>query len=304
MHQLPPDLAALASAVERPIEGFFGPKSMSWHIAKERVLFLGGPRALLLQLAHPHVAQGVADHSAFLTDPLGRSFRTFSTVFRIVFGSVDEAIDASAATRRIHAKVKGELPEDAGQFKAHSHFHANRGDLLFWVHATLVESAIYIYDRYVARLGPEERDRYYQEAKLFARLFGAQERDMPPTYRDFTAYFDDMVNQHLAVSSTARELCQALMWGPPLFRPLAPGNFLLAGGMLPRHIRDDYGLPWNFAMEAGYQQITRNVRRLVPHLPPQVRELTPYRQAVRRISGRPSTLSRVPIVGSALKLPF
>ena len=52
------------------------------------MLLLGaGPRALLLQIAHPLVAAGVADHSDFRSDPWRRLDGTLRSYLRIIYGS-------------------------------------------------------------------------------------------------------------------------------------------------------------------------------------------------------------------------
>jgi uncharacterized protein (DUF2236 family) len=50
--------------------GLYGPASEAWRLNREATILLGaGPRALLLQLAHPLVAEGVDQHSAFRENP-------------------------------------------------------------------------------------------------------------------------------------------------------------------------------------------------------------------------------------------
>ncbi|MBU98645.1 MAG: histidine kinase, partial [Acidimicrobiaceae bacterium] len=56
--------------------GLFGPGSISWEILGDVSSFVGGIRALLIQAAHPEVVAGVADHSRYREDPLGRLNRT------------------------------------------------------------------------------------------------------------------------------------------------------------------------------------------------------------------------------------
>lgn len=279
---LPPDLRALAKEVKHPELGFFGPNSISWRVARENVLFMGGPRALLLQLAHPHVAQGVSEHSAFMEDPIGRSLRTFSTVYRMVFGSMDTALQVAVRTRAIHSAVKGTLKHDGGEFHEGSRYYANRGDLLFWVHATLIDSAIYVYERTVKKLTKREKAKYYEESKTFAKLFGTQDKNIPATYEDFEAYMQHMIDQVLQVTPAAKELCTALLSGPSwVFRPFAPGSYLLAGGTLPPRLREQYGLPWNLAMQFAYDSTVRTVRLALPLMPPPLRYLPAYQLAVK-----------------------
>ncbi|MGH2727734.1 MAG: oxygenase MpaB family protein, partial [Actinomycetota bacterium] len=87
--------------------GFFGPGSMNWRVNKEQVMLLGGGRALLLQLAHPMVAAGVAQHSDFASDPLKRLRRTLDATLAIVFGTIAEAERAAAQVRAVHNAVRG-----------------------------------------------------------------------------------------------------------------------------------------------------------------------------------------------------
>jgi len=72
--------------------GFYGPRSEAWRLNREAMLLLGaGPRALLLQIAHPLVAAGVAEHSDFRSDPWARLSGTLRSYLRIVYGTADAA---------------------------------------------------------------------------------------------------------------------------------------------------------------------------------------------------------------------
>ena len=86
-----------------------------------------------MQIAHPWVAQGVADHSASLDDPLGRFHRTFSAMFSFVFGTLDQAFDAARSLHRRHEAIQGHLRDRAGPFAAGSAYRANQLPALRWV---------------------------------------------------------------------------------------------------------------------------------------------------------------------------
>src|SRR3954466_4004943 len=103
-----------------PVEGIFGPDSVTWRVDREAAVFLGAGRALLLQLAHPWVAAAIAEHSRTVADPIGRFHQTFNTVFTMVFGTRDQALAAARRLRRRHAAVTGILPWTAGRFAAGS----------------------------------------------------------------------------------------------------------------------------------------------------------------------------------------
>src|SRR6266480_4558490 len=111
-------LELIRARVTSPLAGVFGPSSMTWRMNRESILFLAAGRALRLQLAHPWVAAAVADHSKALTDPVARFHRTFRVVFRMVFGTVDQAFAAARSLHRRHGSITGVLPEAVGPFEA------------------------------------------------------------------------------------------------------------------------------------------------------------------------------------------
>src|SRR5918992_5334248 len=86
---------------------FFSPDTMIWQVHREMVLLAAGGRALLMQLAHPKVAAGVAQHSQFKEDPLGRLQRTTDTLWSILFGERSEARAALEQMKNVHRKVQG-----------------------------------------------------------------------------------------------------------------------------------------------------------------------------------------------------
>src|SRR4051812_26095975 len=167
--------------------GLFGPGSLTWRVNREGALLLGGGRALLLQVAHPLVAAGVAEHSNYREDPFGRLYRTLDTVTAIVFGSTEQAHEAAARLQRVHTRVKGEAA-DGTPYVATDH------ELIMWVHATLVDTSLLVYETYIGPLSPKERERYYEEQKLLGEQYGVPCDEQPATYRDFTEYVDEMIH--------------------------------------------------------------------------------------------------------------
>jgi uncharacterized protein (DUF2236 family) len=128
-------LDTVCKAAAGPVAGVFGPASLTWRIDREAAIFLGAGRALLLQLAHPWVAAGIAEHSRTLADPIDRFHRTFNTVFTMVFGTLDSALAAARRLHRRHGAVTGMLPSTAGRYAAGSAYRANEVSALRWVHA-------------------------------------------------------------------------------------------------------------------------------------------------------------------------
>src|SRR5206468_2259712 len=83
---------------------------------REIILLLAWGPAILLQLAHPLVAQGVADHSTFRSSPRGRLRRfqgTLEAMLRLSFGTEAEARLVIARINAIHDHVNGQLTDVA-----------------------------------------------------------------------------------------------------------------------------------------------------------------------------------------------
>src|SRR4051794_4539106 len=167
--------------------GLFGPGSLTWRVNREGVLLLGGGRALLLQVAHPLVAAGAAQHSNYREDPFGRLYRTPDTVTTVVFGSTPEAKEAAARLHRGHTRVKGTADDGTP-------YLATDPDLIMWAHATLVDTAPLVYENYVGPLSMEQKGRYYEEQKLLGEQYGVPCDQQPSTSGDFNEYFDQTVH--------------------------------------------------------------------------------------------------------------
>jgi uncharacterized protein (DUF2236 family) len=266
-----------------PAEGIFGPTSMTWRIDREAVIFLGAGRALLLQLAHPWVAAAVAEHSRTFADPVGRFHRTFELMFTMVFGSLDSALAASRRLHRRHATISGVLPEAIGSFARGSSYCANDLAALRWVHATLVETAAIAHDLILPPLSREERERYWDESRLLAALFGLKSADLPADWASFADYNAAMAQSDtLSVSPAAREVVGQIFTGGP--RWLRPPRWYLAlsARMLPERIRIGFGFDFDERDNRAADRALAWIRRVYPHLPARLRYVGPYHEAQAR----------------------
>jgi uncharacterized protein (DUF2236 family) len=262
--------------------GLYGPESVTWRINREMVLLVGGGRALLLQVAHPLVAAGVEQHSNYREDPWGRLYRTLEVTTRIVFGDPHVSDRASRRLQGSHVKVRGVSDEDGAPYDARD------PDLLTWVWATLVDTSLLVYTRYIRPLSVPDVSRYYEEQKLFAHACGVPEGHYPATYEDFRAYWERMVDQELRVTEAARNVARATLnpSAPLLVRPallpVSEALTLVTVGLLPRRVRDDFGFDWGPGRELLLSASTQMVRRVMPLLPSLLREFPPARAAAHR----------------------
>lgn len=263
---------------------------MTWRVNCEVAVHLGGMRALLMQIAHPKVAQGVADHSDFRGNPLGRLRRTFDSVHAMVFGTRDEALHAAIRLRRVHESVQGELATPVNGLTRQ--YRANDPDLLLWVFATLIDSAILSYETFVRPLTTAEKQQLYGESKVFARLSGVQPDALPADLDAFTEYVCGMIDHGpLVITPIAAQIAETLLKGPPPLYPFQPSNYVLAAGMLPEQLRERLGIRWNPPVQAAWAIGRRVVRRVVPRMPDALRYVPSSRRALRRCD-LPDSLQR------------
>jgi len=253
-----------------PAQSLFGPQTLTWRINREAVLLLGGGRALLLQIAHPLVAAGVAAHSRYEREPLQRLWRTLDLTLTTVFGSAAEALAAVRRVEHVHGRVHGVLDEAVGPFPRGTRYDASDPALLLWVHATLFDSALVAYERFVGLLSPRERAAYYAESTISARLFGIPARMIPATLSEFRAYMRDMLNgPTLAVGPASRAIAAALL-SPPLpfgLRQVAGSTRLFTIGLLPAVIRRRYGYTWTRTRARAFDALSATIRIGLPVLP-------------------------------------
>ena len=239
----------------------------SRRIAAERILLLAWPRAILLQLAHPLIAAGVADHSSFrggTASAFRRLHATIDAMLAITFGSHDEREHALDGIRAIHTRVHGTLKIACGPFAAGTPYSAEDPALLLWVHATLVESMVLIYEQLVAPLTMAERDQYCADSASAAIELGARDAEVPRDWRALRAYIDaQYATSTMTVGHDARMLAQSLLspMGGPIGRSfVAPLLFLIAAGPLPEHVRRGYGFAWNGRRERACHAVMKMLR--------------------------------------------
>lgn len=271
-------LNQMMERVDDPIEGFFGTGSMAWKVNREFVIGLGAMRALLMQVAHPAVAQGVADHSDYARRPFKRAYTTMKSQQEIVFGDCKEAIMTLERVFARHTAVQGSVLLNSTEEVQYS---GNDVNLKLWVHATLIDSVMWAYQTFLPRLSEFEIRQFYQESILFAELMGIPVEIVPTTYPKLVEWMDDMVYRgEVKVNDQARKIGESLLWLP--IRPAKPFNYVLAAVSLPTAIREQYGFKLGRLNSAVFNLGAQGVRIGMRLLPRRLRITPPYWRASKR----------------------
>jgi uncharacterized protein (DUF2236 family) len=236
----------------------------SWirRVAGEPVLLFGGGRALLLEIAHPLVAAGVAEHSSFRSDPFGRLRRTLEVLQAITFGSRRDALGAARSVERAHARVRGRLGGATARFPAGTPYSGRDPELVRWVWATLVDTAWVVYERFVTPLAPDARDAFYAGHQVVGRLFGVPPEQVPPDWPAFRAWFDGVVaSDALEVTPLAREIGRAV-FEPTAGTPQGRLARSITAALLPERLREAFELPWDATRAARLDSLVASVQAL------------------------------------------
>jgi uncharacterized protein (DUF2236 family) len=267
----------------------FTPNRQIWTIDRETVLLLGAGRALLLQVAHPLVAAGVAEHSAFARDRLGRLRRTLDMSYALVFGDLDTAQAAVRRMDTVHARVRGVLREAVGRFPAGTPYDAMDPELRLWVHATLIDTSLVVYQRFVRPLSQAQRAEYWADSCGVARLLGIPESMIPTTLDDFRDYVARTLTRDVTVGPASRALARLIF--PPGGAMLVPAVAfvkLITVGLLPSEVRCQYGYRWSRGRERLLEAFAAAVRAALPAMPRVLRVASAARAVERRtlLAGR------------------
>ncbi len=167
----------------REDHGVCGPDSASWPIIGDVAAFIGGIRALLVQSAHPEVVAGVADHSNYQEDPLGRLSRTAAYVTATTFGAMPEVCEAIDRVKAAHGGVVGRSHRGRP-------YSASVPALSAWVHNVLTDSFLAAYHAYGPRpLAEEEADRFVREQAIIGRMLDSC--PVPDDARSLRAWVQD-----------------------------------------------------------------------------------------------------------------
>ncbi|MGK9146259.1 DUF2236 domain-containing protein [Plantibacter flavus] len=232
-------------------------------LAREGILVAGAGRAILLQIADPAVAAGVARHSDFSVRPLDRLHATLTFVYALALGTPEEQRIAARRVNRAHVPVRAHSGEAA---PAYSAFHA---DAQLWVAATLYDTAVQVFELVFGTLDDASRERLHREYAIVGTSLQLPPDRWPASRSAFDEYFTARLDA-LDVSDEARHVAAQLLTAraaPPLVRALLPLVRLVTAGLLPERLRAAYGFRWTDRQQRRYDRRVAVARAVWPRLP-------------------------------------
>ena len=271
-----------------PLLGFYGPGSRMWQINREAVLLGAGPAALLLQIAHPMVAEGVAHHSTFAEDPFKRLHGTIATTMALVFGDGRAAERAVSKLNSVHRRIRGEALDEQARELAQS-YRALDPELLLWVQATLIVTSVEAYERWVRPLSATDKEQFWHEARRVGVRLGISLSLSPADWPSLMAYWDRMLAEEGPIhpTPTARRLSPIILRPPIPFLPGLVIDLLALPGLalLPQRLRDEFEIAWDGRRDRLAQLFGVGLRAWTWVVPAGLRSMPQARAAFRRAQG-------------------
>jgi uncharacterized protein (DUF2236 family) len=230
-----------------------------------------GQRALCIGALKPLNYVGTAEHSRAKLTPFQRLVHTGNAFETIYFGTREEADRVLKYVARMHDRVNGTMPFDAGETSAGTPYSAYDPELMLWTVAVMADSAQFFYELFIGTLSDSERDRLWQDWIRFAELFGMPRDAAPPTYPDFRTWYRTMLaSDEMYLTDEARYVGYAMAFQIPLPRRSQPGKRVhdaVMLGSLPPRVRALYGLDYGERQAAAFKAaaaLMRTGRRLMP----------------------------------------
>ncbi|MFI5085055.1 MAG: oxygenase MpaB family protein [Actinomycetales bacterium] len=232
-----PDWVAELAKGEDP--GYFQPGSAAWAVHGSMTTIVAGIRALLMQTLHPGAMAGVAEHSRFREDPLGRLAGTIRWIFTLTYGSRDAAKASSDWVLRLHERVRGTYLDADGTSR---NYAANDPELLRWVHIAFTDAFLSAHKIWGGPIpgGPDAYVREWAQAGTLMRV-----PEPPVTEAQMRAQLDEWYDGGRLRSDPLVAETVAFIRNPPLARVLRPGYrvlFAAAVASLEPQYRDMLGL--------------------------------------------------------------
>lgn len=254
------------------VDGFFTADSMIRRLHGQRLIAFSGVRALLMQACDPLAVVGFDRHSVIFSDPGRRFARTDRGMSRMYFGDQETAERTGNEIRSMHARVRGEVEEDYGPIPAGTPYAADDPELMLWTLATLADSALVYYERFIGSLTPEERQSYWSEYRRIGVLLGMPESTIPKTEPGLRDYVKGrLTDGSLYISDDVRDRSKGIIFNPPFdgwmkvaVTPLTEAIKLSSIGFLPPEIRRLYGFGWDPVREALLDASVLQIRLAQP----------------------------------------
>jgi uncharacterized protein (DUF2236 family) len=246
--------------------------SVSWRYSGDWRLGLVLARALLLQVCHPTIGAGVAEHSIFREDPWGRLRRSLFPVLETLYS--DNGEEVGAQIREGHRTIRG-VDEQGRRYSAWE------PEAYWFVLASGMDSIVVMAERYFPRpMSSAERAELLAGTRELGLRMGLRERDMPARLREFDEWYAEMLRERLVDHPMAHAVLEDIASSPPppwlplrgplrhtFSLPVGHAITLATVGTLPPVVRERLDVGWSARQEIELRALAMAVRSAFAAMP-------------------------------------
>lgn len=233
----------------------------------EGILLAGAGRAILLQLANPAIGNGVAEHSTFTRRPVNRLKGTLTYVYAVVYGTEEQLKEVRRRVNRAHVPVRRMADDSSAGYNAYD------PELQLWVVATLYDTAVTVIEKIYGPLDDDSADAMYRDYARIGTALQLPAGMWPQDRAAFARYWEDQISRLQAEDAGVR-VGRGLLFPKHTalwYRAIMPSARFLTAGLLPCHVRVDFGLPWSDLHARRFDRTMRILSVAYPRLPRGIR---------------------------------
>lgn len=250
-------------------EPMHGTRALTQRLSADPRMALLAGRMFVLQVAHPAVGAGVAQHSAFRTDPWTRLRAIQRSAQQFLWSGPEAARAEGERLRRAHRDIHG--VDGNGR-----RYHALEPRAYGWVHMVFLDTSLTMSALYGPPLSRADEAQLFAEWYQGGLLLGLRPRDLPRDLADYRARWSAAVDDELEPNAVVAQLLERDHVPPPppwaarlpraawsaLWRPLGISQRWLTIATLPPRYRARLPVAWTAADERRFARVRAAVRAL------------------------------------------
>jgi uncharacterized protein (DUF2236 family) len=247
--------------------------SLLWKYGGDLRIGLTGLSAGVLQLMHPAIGRGVAEHSKFFEEPWDRVFRSIPRILGTIYN--EDGDGNGHEVRDFHKNIKGFDSEGKA-------YHALHPETFWWAHATFHNMVEDMIDRFDNKdMTQVEREQLYQETSQWYRRYGVSTRPLPQTYEKYKEKWDEVCENDLELTPAAEKALEiatqrsveripqvpSVVWKLGKI-PVSEIVYLITVGGLPQNVRERFDIPWSPSIDGTRLKVLElAIRKAAPLRP-------------------------------------
>lgn len=228
-----------------------------------------------MQSATPAVGTAVNKYAIYKNDPVNRGRRTNWSLMRFLWDGGDVAQKEAFDLRKLHANIKGTLPDGTPYFALHPVAFRIVPD-------TFLDGVIRIRKDLGKPLDAQGEAKVYEEYVQLCLMFGIPRKYIPENIEAFRIEYDDIIHNTMTYNETVDFLMNDGLKYPPRFKRfkflqpymdnfhkkyIYPTMFISARGSLHPTYRKLHNIEWTEQNQQDFEKLCLRMQKFAKWVP-------------------------------------